>query len=144
MAYDYISAFKVYMNDVGLLRKLSNIDPSAYGEGNRLLTEFKGAFAENFILSGLINKFEVFPPYWHSDGTTEVEFLLQHRNQIVPIEVKSDENIKSKSLSDYRQKFNPAVSVRLSLRNIQKDNNLIDLSLLKVDYLDKFLTLNTD
>lgn len=143
-AYDDLSAFKVYLNDVGLLRRLANLDPTAYGDGNRLLTEFKGALAENFILSGLIKQFEGLPRYWRSGNLAEVDFLIQHRNQIIPVEVKSDENIKSKSLSVYRQKFNPTLSVRFSLRNIQKDKGFISLPLFMVDYLDKFISFNTD
>jgi uncharacterized protein len=143
-AYDDLSAFKIYLQDVGLLRRLANLDPTAYGDGNRLLTEFKGALAENFILSGLIKQFEGTPRYWRSGNMAEVDFILQHKNQIIPVEVKSDENIKSKSLSIYRQKFNPAISVRFSLRNIQKDKGLISLPLFLVDYLEKFIALYTD
>jgi len=140
-AYDDLSAFKVYLNDVGLLRRLANLDPTAYGDGNRLLTEFKGALAENFILSGLVKQFEGLPRYWRSGNLAEVDFLIQHKNQIIPVEVKSDENIKSKSLSVYRQKFDPSVSVRFSLRNIQKEKGFISLPLFMVDYLEKFISI---
>jgi uncharacterized protein len=143
-AYDDLSAFKVYMQDVGLLRRLANLDPTAYGDGIRLLTEFKGALAENFILTGLIRQFEGLPRYWCSGNMAEVDFLIQHRNQLIPIEVKSDENIKSKSLAVYRQKFNPKLSIRFSLRNIQKDRGLISLPLFMVDYLEKFISLYAD
>lgn len=58
-AYDDLSAFKLYLVDVGLLRRLAQLAPTAFGEGNRLFTEFKGALTENFVLQTLITQFEV-------------------------------------------------------------------------------------
>ena len=60
-AYDDLSAFKLYLVDVGLLRRLAQLAPTAFGEGNRLFTEFKGALTENFVLQTLITQFEVMP-----------------------------------------------------------------------------------
>lgn len=138
-AYDDLSSFKVYMQDVGLLRSLSQLDPTIYGEGNRLLTELRGALAENFILSGLLRQFEGMPRYWRSGNMAEVDFLVQYQNQIIPIEVKSDENIKSRSLSVYRNHFIPDQSLRFSLRNIHSANGFLNLPLFLVDYTKKFM-----
>ena len=63
-AYDDLSAFKIYLVDVGLLRRLAQLAPTAFGEGNRLFTEFKGALTENFVLQSLVTQFEVVPRYW--------------------------------------------------------------------------------
>ena len=63
-AYDDLSAFKIYLVDVGLLRRLAKLAPTAFGDGNRLFTEFKGALTENFVLQTLITQFEVTPRYW--------------------------------------------------------------------------------
>ena len=63
-AYDDLSAFKIYLVDVGLLRRLAQLAPTAFGEGNRLFTEFKGALTENFVFQTLITQFEVTPRYW--------------------------------------------------------------------------------
>ena len=63
-AYDDLSAFKIYLVDVGLLRRLAQLAPTAFGEGNRLFTEFKGALTENFVLQTLLTQFEVTPRYW--------------------------------------------------------------------------------
>ncbi len=138
-AYDDLAAFKVYMADVGLLRRLAQLDPVVYGEGNRLLTEFKGALAENFVLTGLLQQFEGLPRYWRSGNSAEVDFLLQYKNRIIPIEVKSDVNIKSKSLIVYRKHFNPEMSIRFSLRNIHVGDNFLNLPLFMVDFMRKFL-----
>jgi len=141
MAYDDLSSFKVYLNDVGLLRRLALLDPGFYAEGNRLIGEFKGALAENFILSGLSRQFEGLPRYWRSGNMAEVDFLIQHRNTIIPVEVKSDENIKSKSLAVYRRHFAPELSLRFSLRNLRKDDGIINLPLFMIDYAAKFIQL---
>lgn len=63
-AYDDLSAFKIYLVDVSLLRCLAQLAPTAFGEGNRLFTEFKGALTENFVLQTLLMQFEVVPRYW--------------------------------------------------------------------------------
>ena len=138
-AYDDLTAFKIYINDVGLLRRLSQLDPVAIAEGNRLLTEFKGALTENFILESLVRQFEVMPRYWKSENLAEVDFLLQFENIIVPVEVKSDENVRSKSLAFYRKEFNPAISLRFSLRNLKQDSGLINIPLFMVDHTTRIL-----
>lgn len=140
-AYDNLTAFKIYLPDTGLLRRLSLLDPVAITEGNRLFTEFKGSLTENFILSGLLTQFEGIPRYWRSGNKAEVDFLVQYKNSIIPIEVKSDENIRSKSLAFYRKEYDPAVSIRFSLRNLKRDEGLINIPLFMVDYTKKILEL---
>ena len=141
-AYDDPSAFKIYLNDVGLLRRLSLLDPIAISEGNRLLTEFKGALTENFILESLVQQFEGLPRYWKSENKAEVDFVVQYENLIIPIEVKSDENVKSKSLTFYRKAFNPGISIRYSLRNLNHEEGLINIPLFMVDHTVKILNLS--
>lgn len=144
-AYDDLTAFKIYLPDVGVLRRLSLLDPVAITEGNRLFTEFKGSLTENFVLSGLLSQFEVVPRYWRSDNTAEVDFLIQHENNIIPVEVKSNENIRSKSLAFYRKEYHPRLSIRFSLRNLKLDNGLINIPLFMVDYTGKLIrNLNED
>ncbi len=141
-AYDDLSAFKLYLIDVGLLRRLSLLDPIAIREGNRLFTEFKGALTENYVLQHLIKNFEVQPRYWTSGHQAEVDFIIQVQNDIIPIEVKSDENVRSKSLSIYNGLYEPHVRIRYSLKNLKKDDGLINIPLFLIDYTDRFLTLD--
>lgn len=103
-AYDDLSAFKIYLVDVGLLNRLSLLSPSAFGEGNRLFTEFKGALTENYILQSLAPQFEVLPRYW-TDNNYEVDFIIQNENDIFPIEVKAEKNTKSKNLFKFKEKY---------------------------------------
>jgi predicted AAA+ superfamily ATPase len=140
-AYDDLTAFKIYLPDTGLLRRLSLLDPVAITEGNRLFTEFKGSLTENFILSGLLPQFEGIPHYWRSGNRAEVDFLIQYKNSIIPVEVKSDENIRSKSLAFYRKEYNPPVSIRFSLRNLKRDDAMINIPLFMVDYTKKLIEL---
>lgn len=140
-AYDDLSAFKIYLTDVGLLRRLSLLDTVAISEGNRLLTEFKGALTENFVLSSLLQQFEGLPRYWKSGNKAEIDFLVQYENKIIPVEVKSDENIRSKSLAFYRKKFNPHLSVRFSLRNLKQEKGLINIPLFMTDYTRNLISL---
>jgi predicted AAA+ superfamily ATPase len=141
-AYDDLSAFKLYLIDVGLLRRLSFLDPIAVREGNRLFTEFKGALTENFVLQHLISHFEVTPRYWNSGNQAEVDFLIQVKNEIIPIEVKSDENIRSKSLTAYNELYTPSIRLRYSLRNLKKDEGLLNIPLFMVDYAEKLIELS--
>ena len=138
-AYEDLNAFKIFLPDAGILRRLSLLDPVAITEGNRLFTEFKGSLTENFILSGLLAQFEGIPYYWTSGNKAEIDFLVQYKNNIIPVEVKSDENIRSKSLSVYRKEFNPAISIRFSLRNLKSEEGLINIPLFMVDYTKKIL-----
>jgi uncharacterized protein len=87
--------------------------------------------SENFVLSGLLRQFEELPRYWRSGNLAEVDFLIQYQNNIIPVEVKSDENIKSRSLIVYRQNFSPELSLRFSLRNLRKEEGFISLPHIK-------------
>ena len=140
-AYDDLGAFKLYAADVGLLRRLALLDPVSFGEGNRLFLEFKGALSENYILQSLVTQYEGLPRYWSSGATAEVDFTIQRGNDIIPIEVKSDENTRGKSFSLYNQKYAPLIRVRFSLRNLKKDDNLINVPMFLADHLDKFIGL---
>lgn len=138
-AYDDLSAFKIYLCDVGLLRRLSGLDPVAVVEGNRLFTEFKGALTENFILQSLIMQFEQTPRYWLSGNKAEVDFVIQYKNDIIPIEVKSNENVKSRSLTLYNEQYKPKLRIRFSLRNLKKDGNFMNIPLFMVDFSAKLI-----
>ncbi len=138
-AYVQVSAFKLYCMDVGLIRKMSTLSPSALAEGTRLFTEFKGALTENYILQSLILQFPEKPYYWTSGNTAEVDFIITHNNQIIPIEVKSDVNVKSRSLTLYRSQYQPPISIRYSLQNLETRDGLINIPLFLADYTNEIL-----
>lgn len=142
-AYDDLTAFKLYTVDVGLLRRLALLDPVAFNEGSRLFTEFKGALTENFVLQGLATLYEATPRYWTSGGQAEVDFMIQRGNDIIPIEVKADENVISRSLTLYAQKYEKDTKIRLrfSLKNLKQDGDLLNIPLFMIDYMDKLIEL---
>lgn len=141
-AYDDLSAFKLYLVDVGLLRRLSQLAPTAFGEGNRLFTEFKGALTENFVLQTLLTQFEVVPRYWtQRNPPYEVDFLIQRENDIFPIEVKSEGNTSSKSLKKFKKLFPNQVKlrVRFSLDNLKLDGDMLNIPLFMADHTDRLI-----
>ena len=155
-AYDDLSAFKIYLVDVGLLRRLAKLAPTAFGDGNRLFTEFKGALTENFVLQTLITQFEVTPRYWsQSNPPYEVDFLIQRENDIFPVEVKSEANISSKSLKKFEanisskslKKFKEIfpdkvkLRVRFSLDNLKLDDDMLNIPLFMADQADRLIGL---
>lgn len=139
-AYDDLTAFKIYMGDVGLLRKHSRLATSAFTENNRLFTEFKGALTENYTLQCLLRQFEVKPRYW-ADAQHEVDFVVQRENDIIPVEVKAGENVRMTSIKNYYKQYESETPllVRLSLRNLSLDGNVLNVPLFLADQLDKLI-----
>lgn len=128
-AYSDQSFFKLYMSDIGLLRKMSRLPASSVFEESILYSEFKGAMTENYVLYELVNLHGDVPYYWKSGNTAEVDFIAQFEEKIVPIEVKASTNVKSRSLGVYREKYKPEISVRTSLLNLKKDDGLVNIPL---------------
>ena len=144
-AYDDLSAFKIYLADVGLLRRLAQLAPTAFGESNRLFTEFKGALTENFVLQTLITQFEVTPRYWsQSNPPYEVDFLIQRENDIFPVEVKSEANTSGKSLKKFKELFpdKTKLRVRFSLNNLKLDDDVLNIPLFMADQTDRLIGLS--
>lgn len=140
ISYNDLAAFKIYINDVGLLRRMTNLDSKVVVEGNKLFEEFKGALTENYVLQTLI-AVGLNPYYFTFENRYEIDFILQYKNEIIPIEVKSSENINNASLKAYNEKYNPKMRIRFSMRNLNKDDNLINIPLFMVEYIDKFINL---
>ena len=141
-AYDDLSAFKIYLVDVGLLRRLAQLSPTAFGEGNRLFTEFKGALTENYVLQTLITQFEVLPRYWSQNNPPyEVDFLIQRENDVFPVEVKSEANNASKSLRKFKELFPEDVKLRIrfSLDNLMLDGDVLNIPLFMADQTEKLI-----
>ncbi|MDR0846458.1 MAG: ATP-binding protein [Lactobacillales bacterium] len=143
-AYDDVSAFKLYLVDIGLLRRLARLSPAILIEGNRLFTEFKGAFSENYVLEALDNQLEVTPRYWSKQNPNyEVDFLVQYDNYIIPIEVKAESNIKSTSLKKFKELYpdETKLRVRFSLSNLSLDDDLLNIPIFMADYAKKLIAI---
>lgn len=137
-AYNDLSSFKIYMNDIGLLRKMANLDSKIVVEGDRLFKEFKGAFTENYVLNMLNIIFDNTPNYFTFDRY-EIDFIIQYKNNIIPIEVKSNKSTKNNSLTKYNEKYKKELSIRLSMNNLNKDDKIINIPLFLIEYMDNFI-----
>jgi predicted AAA+ superfamily ATPase len=137
--YDDLSAFKIYLADVGLLRRLAKLSPETVITGSPIYAEFKGAMTENYVLQSLVTQYEVTPRYWASEGKAEVDFILQAGSRVIPIEVKSAHSVAGKSLHVYNEIFNPDLRIRYSFNNMKKDGNLLNIPVFLSDWTAKII-----
>jgi hypothetical protein len=133
------------MHDVGLLGTKSKLDIKILLEGSKIFTEFKGALTEQYVLQELVAN-GVTPYYWSSDGNAEVDFIFTHGSDIYPLEVKAEENLQSKSLKVYNERYNPPISIRTSMRDYRKESWLMNIPLYSVgditDIIERRLSYN--
>ena len=115
-AYEDFSAFKMFLSDVGLMGALSNVPAQSLLDGNALFSDFKGALTEQYVLQQLLVKSSLSVYYWSSENSRgELDFLLQDEEKIIPVEVKAEENLQSKSLKTFVER-NPGLhGVRFSM-----------------------------
>ena len=141
-AYSDLDSFKVYAADAGLLRRLARVPSDVILKGDAGYTEFKGAMAENLVLQSIVPAFggDV-PHYWHSGNTAEVEFVLQRGEDIIPVEVKAENRISGRSLSEYTKKFNPKYRIRYSFQNLQYNGGLLSCPSPLASWTDRLLRL---
>lgn len=115
-AYADESAFKLFSLDVGLLCALSRLDASSIADGNALFTEFRGALTEQYVCQQLVSDCNLSPCYWSAENSRgEVDFLVQRGGRVYPIEVKAEENLRSKSLRAFSGRYPGTVPRRFSL-----------------------------
>lgn len=137
-AYEDLSSYKIYMNDVGLLRRMSNLDSKIILEGNKLFEEFKGSFTENYVanvLDYLLNE----SPHYYTFSRNEIDFVIQKSNKVIPIEVKSDKSTNHNSLTKYNNMNDNEISFRFSLNNLNKDGKIINVPLYFLEYIDNII-----
>jgi predicted AAA+ superfamily ATPase len=125
-AYADLAAFKLYMGDIGLLVAHAGLAQQTLLSGEANI--FMGAVTENYVAQQLIAKgYNLY--YWESSGTAEVDFILQKGGQVIPIEVKKGEHVRSRSLNLFIQEYSPTYSVRLSLKNFGEVDGLKSIPL---------------
>ena len=115
-AYEDFSAFKIFMSDIGLMGAMSNLPAQSLLSGNALFSDFKGALTEQYVMQQLKTNSNLAIYYWSADSSRgEIDFLLQRDCDIIPVEVKAEENLQAKSLRSFVEK-NPGLhGVRLSM-----------------------------
>ena len=134
-----LGAFKMYMLDTGLLRVQSNLASSVFTEEDRLFKEFKGALSENFVMQNLMMDYNNL--YYWSDSMHEVDFIMQHENDIIPVEVKSGESVHSKSLGKYAKSYpeETKLCVRYSLKDCRYDGQVLNIPLYMINQTDRLI-----
>ncbi len=129
-AYEDFNSFKLFVLDVGLLGAMTDLQADTIIDGNRIFEEFKGAIAEQYVLQQFktIKDLPVF--YWSNETSrVEIDFVIQIKSDVVPVEVKAERNLQAKSLKVYMEKFKPNYAIRTSMADYKKTDNLIDLPL---------------
>jgi uncharacterized protein len=127
-AYADFDTFKLFILDIGLLNAIAKVDQKILLEKNTILIEFKGALTEQFVAQQLKINHDIY--YWvASNATAEVDLLIQLQNEIIPIEVKAEENLKSKSLKVFVEKYKPSKAVRTSMNGYREQDWLTNVPL---------------
>ena len=133
-AYEDLKAFKLFIVDVGLLGAMVGLNQRALLNGNELFTEFKGALTEQYVMQQLAVNQDLGIYYYTNDrNTCEVDFIVDNGDNIIPLEVKAEINLKAKSLKAYREKFTPKVSIRSSMADYSEEVGLINLPLYAIE-----------
>lgn len=133
-AYEDLKAFKLFIVDVGLLGCMTGLRQRTLLDGDDLFVEFKGALTEQYVCQQLKTIEDLGIYYYTNDrGSCEIDFVVDTGEQIVPIEVKAETNLRAKSLKTYRERFEPELSVRTSMADYKKENWLLNLPLYAIE-----------
>ena len=136
-AYEDSKAFKLFLVDVGLLSCMSHLRQDVLLDGNELFKEFKGALTEQYVMQQLKTVHAVETYYWSNErNTSEIDFLLDFGNSVVPLEVKAEINLQSKSLKAFRDRFNPNLSIRTSMADHKDEGWLLNLPLWALEMIE--------
>lgn len=138
-AYRNLDAFKIFMLDVGLLAAMTELSAQTLLDGNNIFTEFKGSLTEQYVLEELKSGYGGEVAYWSRDAGSraEVDFLIQQDDQIVPIEVKAEENLHSKSLKAYVEKHQPKHAIRTSMSDYREEDWLTNMPLYMIGRISR-------
>lgn len=133
-AYEDLKAFKLFIVDVGLLGCMTGLRQRTLLDGDDLFVEFKGALTEQYVCQQLKTIEDLGIYYYTNDrGSCEIDFVVDNGEQIVPIEVKAETNLRAKSLKTYRERFEPELSVRTSMADYKKEDWLLNLPLYAIE-----------
>lgn len=109
--------FKVYMADIGLLRRKCNLSHKTILEESELYQNFKGALTENYVLNELAAQGR-HPYFWRSGNTAELDFLFEDEDRVIPVEAKANVNTRAKSYAQFCKKYRPPLGFKFSMKNV--------------------------
>lgn len=127
-AYEDLTTFKIYYSDVGLLTLKGSISPIKIIQNIDIFDKVRGMMAESYVASELHCK-GINLHYWNCNNRSKVDFVVQLDDEVIPIEVKSADNVRAKSLSTFISKYNPKYSIKLSTKNFGFVNNVKSIPL---------------
>ncbi len=131
--YENYSAFKLFMNDCGLFGALSDTPIKDIILGNNIFEEYKGAFTEQYVEQQIIScKNQVIHYYTNVNSTSEIDFVLQHENKALPVEVKAEENLRSRSLKSILERDEQLRGLRISMSDYRQELRFDNLPLYAV------------
>ena len=125
----------------GLLGKMAGLDSSIVLDGDKLFEEFKGALTENFILTMLYATLGKNINYYTFERN-EIDFIIQRKNKIIPIEVKAGTNISNISLTKFNEKNNNEIAIRFSGRNLDKSGKVLNIQIFMAEYFEKMIDIS--
>ena len=135
-AYEDVGAFKLFALDVGLLAAIAELDVKILLEGDEIFKEFKGALTEQYVLQELRAIGNIPTYYWTNNANiSEIDFIIQINNILIPVEAKASINLRAKSLQAYIDKFRPKVSIRTSTADYKQNLGLYDIPLYMLEYI---------
>ncbi len=130
IAYQDLSVFKLFLLDVGLLAAMGGIQINSLLNGDAVFTEFKGALTEQYVMQQLRNDSNRYIGYWTNErSTSEVDFIVQNKGDIIPYEVKSGENLRAKSFRLFCEKYTPENAVRTALTHYREEDWMTNVPL---------------
>ncbi len=137
-AYEDVAAYKLFLLDVGLLGAMTDLDAHSLLENDKLFNDYNGAITEQYVLQEFktLHNLPIF--YWTSNRA-ELDFIIQHKNNIIPVEVKATVNLQAKSLKSFRQKYEPTISIRTSLANYEDNQGLYNIPLFDISNIGKII-----
>ena len=139
-AYIDFDAFKLFLVDIGLLIAMTDLDAKVIIEGNKIFTEFKGSLTEQYILQQLISDVGVIPYYYSTQNSKgEIDFLVQGKTSVIPIEVKAEENLKAKSLKAFCEKYQPSYAVRTSMSDYREQDWMTNIPLYAIKWIENYV-----
>lgn len=130
-SYEDVSAYKLFLLDVGLLGAMTDLDVRSLLENDKLFNDYNGAITEQYVLQEF-KTLQDLPIFYWTSNRAELDFIIQYRNTIIPVEVKATVNLQAKSLKSFRQKYEPNISIRTSLADYEENQGLYNIPLFDI------------
>lgn len=137
-AFEDVSAYKLFLLDVGLLGAMNDLEPRSLLENDKLFNDYNGAITEQYVLQEFKTLGDLPTFYWASNRA-ELDFLIQYQNNIIPVEAKATINLQAKSLKSFRQKYEPKISIRTSLADYEENTGLFNIPLYDIENVKEII-----